>query len=241
MRSRTKLSGLLFGVFGLACSSAESAAVSDAGATEAAAPAPSATTSATTSPPPRSTAGGTFDVGTCPAAKHCGGDLLGAWDVVGGCQPTAMILCGAAEAQVTRDNVISGTLVVDATTMTWDVTNRGHTDATLAPSCAGGATDCSSLATTLTHRTDIRGRFDHRAAECTGAGPCACSWDYDLGISGAHAYATSGVSSLKMGYFTDNAPGEEYEYCVEGDALTLVQGSPTNDTGYFQIRLRRHR
>ncbi len=170
--------------------------------------------------------------GSCDEVVPCGGDLDGAWTVIGSCLDVRGLLdvsvlgFGCSSATVTGSLVVSGTFIVEAETETvadW-TTTTGTEDIELAPEClliSGTTTTCERVSGPLQ-------ALGYAAVVCDDAdgGGCTCLATVDQ--EGGMAYvsvnpttrpsyiAGDGVLTTSDGFYSQG-----YEYCVAQDFMLL--------------------
>jgi len=164
---------------------------------------------------------------SCLQAAPCGGDVVGSWSFLGGCQNLAesnketQLSCpGAAIQGLSR--AFSGQLTFNADS-TYSASNWRqviHASETVPLSCAG-VTSCALL---NTNTTDTTGTI---SISCTGSATCSCQVAATNNVaSDAGTFTTYGTSLTMAGLETSGS----FEYCVQGDLLHLLSVSPTLDS-----------
>jgi hypothetical protein len=164
--------------------------------------------------------------GSCPTFTKCGGDLVGAWNVSGGClsEETFTEAKAACVGLKESDVVItaSGTVGITATNVKRAIEVILNGKVEIPKSCLKG-TPCAALEFGLTQEALAPGGLAFDSATCTDA-PTACNCT----VRKRQPYNSDAVyTTTPDGTLTIPASGaakqETYEYCVAGGKTTYTE------------------
>jgi hypothetical protein len=156
--------------------------------------------------------GGSGDDADSCNAGACGGDLLGKWQLTGGCfvvlQQPELEFCPSATAELHLDKS-SGTLVFDKDTYSRDFDLTSRLMLSVPEKCKHTQDteyDCADLSTTLSSGNTL---------ECKDAsgGSCSCEATYGSKQMDSGIYTKKGNQVQLVPGLTD--------YCVSGSAMTV--------------------
>lgn len=199
----------------------------------------------------REDAGGTLDAampgpdsGVAPGAcdpsfgaggSGCGGDLRGTWSFVDLCATNGVYgqvkdICAPAEISG-ETSVISGTLSINGSSFTRDLSGTFSAEMTIPMICAALAGGCRRI------EEVVELTFADTAATCAddATGGCACDVSTTL-----HRMTTATIATAGGVATVTSSTGEvsRYAYCVEGDRLQY-RGLSGNDDQDIVYRLDR--
>jgi hypothetical protein len=168
--------------------------------------------------------------GTCTDFTPCGGDVVGTWDVSGGCVelpigdtvrtcPGASITraAGQARGRVSFDGAIAHRVaqsIVDVQIVVPAI-------------CASFVGGCSGL------EAQLRMQAPDSACTMAASGACTCEARQTTSIDDTDAYTTTATEIV------GTVSGKRWAYCVAGDALTYRDTSASGPREPGVIRLTR--
>jgi hypothetical protein len=171
---------------------------------------------------------------SCPAFTACGGDLTGTWKIASVCSKGASTPTSTCSAQSTPTNArYDGTFTFEiGGTYQQSISVRGSTKLTYSASCfTSSAFTCEALDTELKSAEAAAVGFTGSCASSSD-GSCVCNETMDMTFAEAGNYTVSGSSVTLTA--TTSSPGDgggEFDYCVQGNNLTLqindTTGAPT--------------
>jgi hypothetical protein len=166
---------------------------------------------------------------SCLAVQPCGGDVVGNWSFLGGCENIAEV---NAELQVScPGGAIKGfslsfsgqlTFNADATYTAGNWHEAVNASETIPLSCVG-LTSCASLSQMSTDTTGST------SIACSGMTTCSCRITATNSLaSDVGTFTTYGTTLTMSGPQTSGS----FSYCVQGDVLHLLTtGSALDSTG----------
>lgn len=152
----------------------------------------------------------------CAAFTPCGGEIVGTWDVGGGCVEvdlTAIMRCPGAHASSSGQS--RGRVVFDGTMAHRVAESEVDIQATLPAICATLAGGCMAI------QTMIQGIAPDSACVTQTGGSCLCQIRQINHINDSDLYTTSGSEIIGTG------SGKHWGYCVAGDSLEYQDASST--------------
>jgi hypothetical protein len=177
--------------------------------------------------------GGTPPDGTCDDIVPCGGDPTGSWVVRENC--TEVLVDGLFEGTPGCEDVVAagsgmleGTFTFENGTATQDTTLTTSVTVTITDACAQGLTELPDVtAAELCPLLDLQLMMDPQTpANCAVAnGGCRCDGTQaPTNNVGTDTYEVVGTRLLL-------GSGESYDFCQEGDALSLSGTSVDPQSG----------
>lgn len=169
------------------------------------------------------------DGSTCPALTPCGGDIVGTWDVGGGCfavDLSAVMMCPGAT--VSGSGMGRGRVVFDGTLAHRVAQSEVDVIVTVPALCAGFVGGCSGIETRIQMATP-----DAACATQTD-GSCLCQARQTTTIDDVDTYTTSGDEII------GGASGKHWAYCVSGTTLRYedVSSTGTREPGIVELTMR---
>lgn len=168
--------------------------------------------------------------GTCTDFTPCGGDVVGTWDVSGGCVElpigdTVMMCPGAS---ITRaDGQARGRVSFDGSFAHRVAQSIVDVQIVVPAICASFVGGCSGL------ETQLRMQAPDSACTTAASGACTCEARQTTSIDDTDAYTTTATEIV------GSVSGKRWAYCVAGDALTYRDTSPSGPREPGIIRLTR--
>lgn len=150
-----------------------------------------------------------YDGTMCPALEPCGGDVVGTWDVRGGCVevPVPMELMRCPGAGVTRaTGRARGRVTFDGSTAHRIAQSEVIVDIFVPGLCASFVGGCAAIESQIRMRIDDARCVEDRA-------DCVCSIRRVQTIDEADGYRIEGSQIVSA------TTGTRWDYCVEGDVL----------------------
>ncbi len=157
------------------------------------------------------------DGSTCPALDACGGDVVGTWDVTGGCfeLPIEEALSRCPGAEVTRrEGRARGRVTFDASFADRLAQSEVLVEIVVPSFCAGFVGGCSGIATM------IAGQVPDSSCVTEASGDCRCAARQVTSIDDADGYVVEGNQIVSA------TLGRRWDYCIEGDALRYRDVTP---------------
>jgi hypothetical protein len=163
----------------------------------------------------------------CDQVQPCGGDLIGTWNILGGCANTVeetkelQSFCPGGAIRAFGMNM-SGSITFNAdltfTRSDWKQTLVASE--TIPLSCVVGSTSCAELAA----QSSTSSQTSSTQINCAGSSTCKCTvFDVETMPTDTGTYAVYTASLLVSGPLT----GMSSQYCVEGTRLHMMQVSST--------------
>jgi hypothetical protein len=157
----------------------------------------------------------------------CGGDVVGSWSLLGGCENIAEAnaeLQASCAGEAIRGFALSFsgqlTFNADSTYTTGNWRESVHASETVPLSCAG-APSCASLNQTTSDANSTT------SISCTGSTTCSCQIAATNNLtSDAGTFTVTGTSLTMSGPQTSGS----FSYCVQGELLHLMSVSTTLDS-----------
>lgn len=170
------------------------------------------------------------DGSTCDPLTACGGDVVGTWDVTGGCVevPIGEELDACPGATVSGSGRARGRVIFDGTF----ATRTGQSEVVIelfVPSlCAAFLGGCSAL------ETQIRMAAPDARCVADSAGNCDCAARQVFVIDDADFYTT------EDGQIVSASSDRRWDYCVEGTSLRYRDASSSGERepGIVELGLR---
>ncbi len=171
------------------------------------------------------------DGSPCPALAACGGDVIGAWDVTGGCfeLPIEESLSACPGAAVTRNSGRArGRVVFDASGFAHRVAQSEVEIEIAVPSlCAGAVGGCGVIASSL------RSSAPDSTCVTEASGDCRCAARQVTAIDDADGYRTESNQIIST------VSAKRWDYCIAGTTLRyqdVTPGSPsTREPGIIEL------
>ncbi|NOY93064.1 MAG: hypothetical protein GXP55_17915 [Deltaproteobacteria bacterium] len=156
--------------------------------------------------------------GTCPAFSACGGDIVGAWDVSGGCFEFAVesTLSSCPGASVTRRTGRGrGCVAFGADGVARRVAESEVEIDVFVPAVCASFVSCSTI------ESQIRARGLDANCPADAAGNCECVVRSATRIDDTDTYSTTATEIV------GGTSGKRWEYCVTGSQLNYRDTSPS--------------
>lgn len=165
----------------------------------------------------------------CPAFTPCGGDVVGTWDVGGGCFSTdlsAIMMCPGARAS--GSGMGRGRVTFDGTTAHRVAQSEVDILVTVPALCAGFVGGCAGI--------ESRIQMSVADSACTTQtdGSCLCQARQTTTIDDVDAYSIVGDEIV------GTVSGKHWAYCVAGDSLDYQDTSPSGPREPGTVHLTRH-
>jgi hypothetical protein len=175
---------------------------------------------------------------TCGQVEPCGGDLVGTWDLTGGCVNQTALSASVASMVNGCSGLtvaVSGFMISGSITFNADMSysTAGAMESfmfteTLPASCIGGLS-CALLSSQLSSMLQANPQPGITFISCTGSSSCACSFDAQVAPTGeAGTYTISGHTVTTM---PTAASASATDYCVQGTQLHVISLDTTMHTG----------
>lgn len=170
-----------------------------------------------------------IDGTTCDPLVACGGDVVGTWDVGGGCieiaVPEELMKCPGAEVTVVTSRA-RGRVTFTATTSTRTAQSEVQVDVFIPGLCASIAGGCAAI------ESGIRADFpDSRCVVDDAGGHCNCAIRNFTVIDDSDGYSTVGNQIVSA------TLGKTWDYCVAGADMRYedVSASGTREPGIIEL------
>lgn len=155
----------------------------------------------------------------CPALMACGGDVVGAWNVSGGCidlpVPSELMRCPGARVSSTsgraRGTVVFGPVIAQRAAE-WMV----EAEVFIPALCATVVGGCNAV------QSAIRGAIADSACVTTAAGDCRCALRQQGSISDGDGYVT------RANQIVSASLRKTWDYCIDGTRLRYRDVSGTS-------------
>ncbi len=169
--------------------------------------------------------------GTCDDFTACGGDIVGSWDVRGGCLEVAIMdaLSDCPGADVTRrEGRGRGCVTFGEDGFATRVADAIVEVDLFVPSSCAAFVSCASI------ESQIAATGVDVSCPVDDVGNCLCTTRVVSRIDNRDAYRTEGDEIVST------TGGKRWEYCVDGEDLTYVDTSPTGprEPGIVDLRRR---
>lgn len=156
--------------------------------------------------------------GTCEDFVACGGDIVGAWDLSGGCFEVAIMdaLADCPGAAVTRrEGRGRGCVEFGADGQAHRVAESEVEIDLFVPALCAGFVSCATIESQI--------RLTGVAADCPvdSDGGCRCAARLDTRIDQRDGYTTEADEIV------GTVSGKRWQYCVAGDVLSYIDTSPS--------------
>lgn len=157
------------------------------------------------------------DGSACAALTPCGGDVLGTWDVTGGCfeldvESTLSTCPGAAITR--RSGTARGRVTFDGTRAVRQAQAIVEVEASIPALCATVAGGCAAL------QTLVQRQVPDAACVDAAAGGCLCQVRQGFEIDDSDLYTTT------ANQIVSSTTGHRWAYCVDGDSLRYEDVTP---------------
>ena len=156
--------------------------------------------------------------GECDAFSACGGDIVGAWNLSGGCFElelmSAIMMCPGAEI-TRRDGQGRGCVLFGEDGIAHRVAESVVEIDALIPALCTFVVSCDEI------ESQIRSAGADGTCMTNDAGDCECMASQTFRIDDMEAYTTEGDEIV------GTTSGKRWEYCVEGGNLTYQDTSPS--------------
>jgi hypothetical protein len=166
----------------------------------------------------------------CPALDPCGGDVVGTWDVSGGCfsaDLSAIMMCPGARAS--GSGMGRGRVTFDASGIAHRVAQSEVDILVTVPAvCAGFVGGCSGI------ETRIRMATPDAACTTESDGSCLCQARQTRTIDDTDTYTISGNEIV------GGTSGHHWAYCVSGSSLSYedVTTGSMREPGIVDLTMR---
>jgi len=167
--------------------------------------------------------------GMCTALAPCGGDVVGTWDVTGGCVSlplgNALTLCPSAT--IATMGQARGRIVFDGTTVTRVAQYVVQADVTVPASCASFVGGCSGVQNALQMRV-----ADSNCVALSN-GDCQCAARQLTTINDSENYTLDTANNQIVGTMS----GKRWSYCITGTNMDYQDQSTTGtrEPGIIQL------
>ncbi len=166
---------------------------------------------------------------SCPSITACGGDVVGTWDVSGGCFDVNVgpLMTTCPTAMVSTRGRVRGRFTFDGTTSSRITEQEADANVSIPASCLGTLGDCSNIA------TGFRMLGLETVCAVDSSGGCQCAVRNIVAISYAGTYSIMS-NQIVTG-------GETWNYCVTGTAMTyedVTGGSDPQPPGTVDLTKR---
>ncbi|MFK7985016.1 MAG: hypothetical protein AB8I08_03220 [Sandaracinaceae bacterium] len=169
-------------------------------------------------------------VGSCPALTPCGGDIVGTWDLSGGCFEVDIesAISSCPGAMVTRrEGRGRGRVRFESSGAAHRVAESVVETDLFFPAVCAAFFSCSML------EDAMRGLVDEASCTADSTGNCECTASLSTVIDDMDTYST--MSNEIVGGFS----GKRWEYCVDGEQLRYRDSSATEPREPGTVTLRR--
>jgi hypothetical protein len=153
----------------------------------------------------------------CGGAVGCGGDIVGSWAITSDCaEPSPRYLEGKyCDTAYSIDPGTTGTFTYNADLTFTESSTRSGIETTTWPASCFTAEQCASLQNLLTNDPSIQ------TVTCRLASSCSCMIKRagtTTTFAGTYATTAAGLLTLTL---AGQAGLGQYDYCVNGNTLTL--------------------
>ncbi|MBX7191652.1 MAG: hypothetical protein K1X94_06325 [Sandaracinaceae bacterium] len=165
----------------------------------------------------------------CPELVACGGDVVGTWDVTGGCfeLPIEMGLSRCPGAAVTStDGRARGRVTFDGVRAHRVAQSEVVVEVSVPEVCATFAGGCGAIQTLL------RMNAPDSACVTEASGDCRCAARQITAIDDADAYTIEGNQIVSA------TLGRRWDYCIDGTSLRyqdVTPGATTREPGIIEL------
>ncbi|MDQ3030897.1 MAG: hypothetical protein M3Y87_00635 [Myxococcota bacterium] len=168
-----------------------------------------------------------YDGSECDPLVPCGGDVVGTWDVQGGCiqlpDIEGMVSMCPGGTVTTRTARARGRVEFDATIARRVAQSEVELEVFLPAFCASFIGGCGAI------ETQLRMQAPDSACITEPSGDCLCATRQLNTIDDTDAYTIDGNEIV-------SSTGQRWAYCVDGDALRYEDVTPTPDGGPAPMR-----
>jgi hypothetical protein len=171
------------------------------------------------------------DGSACAPLVACGGDVVGTWDVTGGCfeLPIEESLSMCPGAAVTRrDGRARGRVTFDVGGLAHRVAqSEVEIEITVPSFCAAAVGGCAAIASA------IRSSAPDSTCVTEASGDCRCAARQVTGIDDTDGYRLEGDQIVAV------TAGRRWDYCIDGTTLTYRDVTPgaasTREPGIIEL------
>lgn len=171
-----------------------------------------------------------YDGTMCDELVPCGGDVLGTWDVQGGCidlgnisGPGAPLSMCPGATVTTRTARARGRVVFEATVARRIAQSEVEIEMFVPSFCAAVVGGCGAI------EAQLMMRAPDSACITEASGDCTCAVRQLTTIDETDAYTIEGNEIV-------SSTGRRWAYCVDGDALSYQDVTPAPDGGAAPAR-----
>lgn len=168
--------------------------------------------------------------GSCPALTPCGGDIVGTWDLSGGCFEVDIesAIASCPGAMVTRrEGRGRGRVRFESSGAAHRVAESVVETDLFFPAVCAAFFSCTML------EDAMRGVVDEASCVADSGSNCECTASLSTTIDDMDTYST--MADEIVGGFS----GKRWEYCVDGEQLRYRDSSPTEPREPGTVTLRR--